>query len=104
MMKTEYDVLGIPKPDVNIILLVPSRISQENIDKKEARAYTERKRDIHEEDAEHLDRTKANYEELAQLYLDKFVGIDCMQDDGQMLSIDAIQSLVQRTVDSFISN
>jgi len=103
MMKTEYDVLGIPKPDINIILLVPSEISQENIDKKETRAYTERKRDIHEEDAGHLDRTKANYEELAGLYPDKFIGINCMQDRTEMLSIDAIQLLVQHTIDDLIS-
>lgn len=96
MMKTEYDVLGIPVPDINIILLVPSEISQGNIDKKETRSYTTRKRDIHEEDATHLDKTKANYEELAQLYPERFIGLDCMEDSATMRPIEAIQIDIQR--------
>ena len=95
MIKTEYEVLGIPVPDINIILLVPSAISQENIDKKEVRAYTDRKRDIHEEDATHLDKTKTNYEELALLYPDKFKSIICTDEKGQMRSIEAIQEDIQ---------
>jgi dTMP kinase len=91
LMKTEYEVLGIPKPDVNIILLVPSEIAQQNIDKKEVRGYTDKKRDIHEEDAGHLDRTKANYEELTELYPDWFKAIDCMDDKGKMRSVETIQ-------------
>jgi dTMP kinase len=50
MMRTEYEVLGIPVPVINIILLVPAHVSQENIDKKEVRGYTTMKRDIHEAD------------------------------------------------------
>ena len=98
MMKTEYEVLGIPVPDINIILLVPSHISQENIDKKEVRGYTTKKRDIHEEDAEHLDKTKLAYEELAELYPDKFRAINCMDEHGAMRSIEAIQSDITKIV------
>ncbi|MDB5162283.1 MAG: Thymidylate kinase [Candidatus Saccharibacteria bacterium] len=96
MMQTEFEVLGIPKPDLNIILLVPSAISQENIDKKEARGYTAMKRDIHEQDANHLDRTKANYEELTEIYPEWFRAIDCMNDEGTMRSIEAIQNDIRR--------
>lgn len=96
MMKTEYEVLGIPVPDINIILLVPSAISQKNIDKKEVRSYTTLKRDIHEADANHLDKAKANYEELARLYPDKFKAIDCMNTDGEMRSIEDIQTDIKK--------
>ncbi len=96
MMKTEYEVLGIPVPDINIILLVPSEVSQKNIDKKEDRSYTTLKRDIHEADANHLDKAKANYEELARLYPDKFKAIDCMGKDGEMRSIEDIQQDIQK--------
>jgi dTMP kinase len=91
MMKTEYEVLGIPVPDINIILLVPSDVSQKNIDKKGDRAYTTRKRDIHEEDATHLDKTKVNYEELVRLYPDKFKAINCISKAGTMRSVEDIQ-------------
>jgi dTMP kinase len=98
MMKTEYEVLGIPVPDINIILLVPSQISQENIDKKDARSYTTMKRDIHEADATHLDKTKAVYEELADLYPDKFKAINCMNENGTMRSIDDIQNELRKLI------
>lgn len=101
MMKTEYEVLGIPRPDVNIVLLVPSAIAQENIDKKDARNYTELTRDIHEQDSEHLDRSKANYEELTKLFSDEFKAIECTQ-NGAMRPIDEIQSDIRHRIEDFI--
>jgi len=101
MMRTEYEVLGIPRPDVNIILLVPSDVSQENIDKKDTRNYTDKKRDIHEADAGHLDKTKANYEELAELYPDAFRSINCMDEKGKMRSIESIQEDVVGLISIF---
>lgn len=98
---TEYDILGIPKPDLNIVLLVPSHIAQENVDKKAARSYTTSKRDIHEADTDHLEKAKANYEEICELYPDEFTAIDCMDGTGSLRSIDAIhQKIIQITQDS----
>lgn len=91
MMQTEYKILGIPRPDKNIVLLVPTDIAQSNIDKKSTRNYTGRTRDIHEADANHLDFTKANYEELCSLYPDEFISINCIDESGQMRTIDDIQ-------------
>lgn len=93
---TEYGILGIPKPDLNIVLLVPSHIMQANVDKKAARSYTAQKRDIHEADADHLEKAKANYQEICELYPDEFMAIDCMDGAGKLQSIEAIQTEVQR--------
>lgn len=101
MLKTEYDVLGIPRPDINIVLLVPTAIAQENIDKKDTRGYTDLTRDIHEQDAGHLDRSKANYEELTRLFPDEFKAIDCIQ-NSVMRPIDDIQSDIRQCVNDFI--
>ncbi len=90
-MVTEYDILGIPKPDLNIVLLVPAATAQENIDKKETRNYTKKKRDIHEADATHLDKAKANYEELKTLYPNDFTAIECTDESGAMRPIEVIQ-------------
>src|SRR5574341_73453 len=47
----EYNILGIPRPDLNIILHVPSEIAQNLVDKKGSRAYVGgQKRDLHEKD------------------------------------------------------
>lgn len=54
-MEIEYGILKIPKPDLNIVLLVPTNIAQLNVDKKDAREYTTLKRDIHEADPTHVE-------------------------------------------------
>lgn len=96
--KTEYNILGIPRPDLNIVLLVPSHIAQQNIDKKAARSYTDKKRDIHEADTDHLEKAKANYEEICELYPDEFTAINCMDNDGTLQSIDQIQAKIRSNI------
>ena len=88
-MKTEYEIFGIPKPDINIVLNVATDIAQSNVDKKDARIYTTKKRDLHEADADHLEKAKANYEEICRLYPNEFTSIQCIQ-DGKMRSIEDI--------------
>lgn len=74
-LELEYGDLRLPKPDKNIILLVPSDIAQQNVDQKAARSYTTAKRDIHEADASHLDKTVRNYQEIAELYPEEFTAL-----------------------------
>lgn len=95
MIDTEYNILGIPQPDINVVLVMPTDLAQSNVDKKDARSYTDKKRDIHEADASHLDRAKANYEELCILYPEKFTAIQCVDELGEMRSIDDIQQEIQ---------
>ena len=98
MMRTEFEVLGIPRPDISIILLVPAHVAQQNVDKKEARAYTTMKRDILEADANHLELAKANYEELTRLFPDAFKAIDCMEKSDEMRSIESIQDEIRTLI------
>lgn len=95
---TEYEILGIPKPSLNIVLLVPTQTAQENVDKKDARSYTAKKRDIHEADADHLEKAKANYEELCRLYPTEFTAIDCTSSGDTLRSIDDIQAEIRTLV------
>lgn len=97
-MTTEYDVLGIPRPTKNIVLLMPSNHMQANVDKKAARAYTTMKRDIHEADASHLDKAKANFEELCVLYPDEFTAVQCVDESGSMRTIDDIQNEIRQVI------
>ncbi|HCR55374.1 TPA: hypothetical protein DIV49_00210 [Candidatus Saccharibacteria bacterium] len=89
--QTEYGVLGIPVPTKSIVLIMPAEHMQANVDKKDARSYTDKKRDIHEADAEHLQKAKANFEEICGLYPNEFVAIHCVDDSGAMRSIEDIQ-------------
>lgn len=96
MLLTEYQTLGIPRPDINIVLIMPTDLAQANVDKKDTRSYTDKKRDIHEADPNHLEKAKANYEELCRLYPDEFVAIQCVDDSGKMRSVDDIQHEIQK--------
>lgn len=96
-LKTEYDVLGIPQPDINIVLLVPAKIAQVNVDNRPDREYTDKKRDIHEADVGHLEKAKANYEELCRLYPEEFTAIDCMQGE-ELMPIDIIQDKIRALI------
>lgn len=93
-LHTEYDILGIPRPDFSIVLLVKTAIAQQNVDKKDTRGYTSLQRDIHEADASHLDNAKRNYEELVRLYPNDFMAINSMTDDGKQKSIETIQEAI----------
>lgn len=92
---TEYDILGIPKPDLNIVLLVPAQIAQANVDKKATRGYTTLKRDIHEADTDHLEKAKANYEELCELYPNEFTAIQCIDQTDSMRTIEDIHAEIR---------
>ena len=102
-MEIEYGILKIPKPDLNIVLIVPTDIAQKNVDKKETREYTTLKRDIHEADPTHLERAKANYIELCQLYPETFNPIYCTK-NGEMRPIDDIQNEIIFIINSFIKS
>jgi dTMP kinase len=94
-MTTEYDILNIPRPDLNIVLVMPTVHMQANVDKKGTRGYTALKRDIHEADENHLDRAKANFQELCMLWPDEFTQINCVDEDKDMRSIILIQKDIQ---------
>lgn len=98
----EYGILNIPKPDLNIVLLVPPVTSQQNVDKKSARSYTDKTRDIHESDANHLELAKANYEELCNLFPERYTAIDCMKDETTMRSREDIQAEIWKRIQALL--
>ncbi len=89
----EFQMLSIPRPDANIVLRVPADIAQTLVDKKEERSYTDKKRDIHEADLDHLQRSVEVYDDLCNLFPKDFTRIDCVR-SGQLLDIEAVQSLI----------
>lgn len=98
ILQTEYETLGIPRPDINIVLIMPTALAQANVDKKDARSYTDKKRDIHEADPNHLERAKSNYEELCRLYPDEFKAVQCVDSDNAMRTIDDIQNEIRQLI------
>jgi dTMP kinase len=103
IMQLEYETLGIPKPSLNLVLLVPSDVAQRNVDQKDTRSYTDKKRDIHEADANHLELAKANYEELCRLYPEEFTAVECMNDELTMHSIEDIHEDIWQRIERLLS-
>ena len=63
----EYEILELPKPDFQIYLHIPYDIAQKLVDNKseKEREYAKgKKRDIHEEDKEHLKNAEESYNYL----------------------------------------
>ena len=63
--KIEYDLFGLPRPDLVVLLDIPTKDSQELIAKKEQRSYTTQAADIQEADTDYLSRVRSAYRELA---------------------------------------
>lgn len=94
----EYALLGIPKPDLNIILHVSAEAAQRLVDKKGERGYLEgKKRDIHELDHEHLRRAENVYDALVQQFPGEFAFINCMDGD-RLLTPEEVHELVWQKV------
>lgn len=82
----EYDALGIPKPDLNIVLHVPAEVSRGLVGKKHAR-------DIHEADFDYEKRAEEVYLEIAALFPRDFQVIECAP-GGVLLTPDEIHEKV----------
>ena len=96
-MDLEFNQFGIPRPTLSFVLLLPEKAAQENVDKKAARNYTDKKRDLHEEDRDHLHNAADAYRELVKLYPDEFVAVNCWDDaKKQMKTIGETQEEIRK--------
>jgi len=100
----EYNIFGIPKPDLSLILHVTPKVSQELVDKKGAREYLHgKKRDIHEDDLRHLHDAEQAYLQIAKTFRDYYKLIECVK-ESQLLPPKEIHEKIWQTVKYLISN
>ncbi|MEK7608714.1 MAG: thymidylate kinase [Patescibacteria group bacterium] len=98
----EHKVLGIPRPDLTVILHVPAKISQKLVDKKGKRKYIGgAKRDIHEADLSHLKQAESAYIEMAKAFPGEVRLIECVK-NGKLLSIEDIHELLWGVVCEYL--
>ena len=97
----EFEMLKIPRPDKSFVLRVPAKIAQTLVDQKQPRGYTTSKRDIHEADIAHLERSVEVYDDLCQLFPKDFTRLDCVR-DGKLLSIDAVHNLLWQSIEPLL--
>lgn len=95
--KLEHGIFAVPRSNLNILLYVPAEIAYQLIEKKEQRAYLAgEKKDIHEEDINHLRYAQQTFLEIARGKRD-WITIDCTE-NGKLLSEQAIADKVWRAV------
>ncbi len=90
----EYKIFGIPRPNLNLILHVPARISI-NLLKNRAG-----KKDAHERDKKHLRASERTYLVIARLF-PGFKLIECVK-NGELLSRQAIHERIWNTMRPFL--
>lgn len=97
----EYRIFGIPKPDINVILLADVNVTRKLVDKKKRRKYIIRKkRDIHEMDLEHLRKSEKVYLEIARSFPD-FVSVECTR-NGKIMTKREISDMVWDRVNNVL--
>jgi len=89
----EFQLLGIPRPDLNIYLRVPAEISKQLISKRAKKSPQKIKPDQHEADFDHLKRAVATYDTLCQLFPKDYVAINCTK-NGKILDIPTINNRI----------
>ncbi len=97
----EFELLKIPRPDKSFVLRVPADIAQKLVDKKARRSYTDKKRDIHEADIDHMRRSVEVYDDLCQLFPKDFQSIDCVRGD-KLMDIEQISDILWKTIEPLL--
>jgi len=73
----EYNVYGLPKPKINILLNLDAAKSSDLVQMKSKRDYTEKSHDLHEENTTYLEQVTTVYRSIAQS-TDTWQVIDCL--------------------------
>ena len=66
ILKIEFEIFALPKPDLVLLLDLPVPVAQDLIGRKAARNYTDRAHDLQEADGTYLGRVREMYLELAR--------------------------------------
>ena len=89
----EYDRMGLPKPDLVVLLDMPTDLSQRLLRRREADTHTSA--DIHEQDAAYLARCRETAREAADHY--GWAVVSCAR-DGQLRPVEDIHQEVYALV------
>lgn len=73
----EFQLLGIPRPNINIYLRVPAEVAVDLIKQKGPRSYSSKSQADHETDIKGLRELSSAYDALCQLFSKDFKSIDC---------------------------
>lgn len=100
----EYEVFGIPRPDITLYLSLPINIVlqllKDRDSSKTKREYLKKKKDVHENDTNFLINSRKSALKLVKEN-SKFIKIECAE-KGKILSREKIHELVYKEVKKII--
>lgn len=98
--KMEYEVFGIPRPNLTLYLSLPIHIVVELLDKRGGstmkREYLKRGKDVHEADVNFLINSRKSALKLVK-EVPNFIKIECSE-KGKILSREAIHEMIYKKV------
>ena len=98
--KIEYELFGLPRPDLVVLLDTPTEVSQEFIARKAQRTYTTQAADMQESDTSYLSRVRTAYCELAA---ERQWAIVPVVNEQGIRSMDDITEELEKLVDSALA-
>ncbi|MDP2930767.1 MAG: thymidylate kinase [bacterium] len=107
----EYDIFGVPKPNLNLVFNVPPELSLKlansetitDMRKAKRRSYLGKKRkDIHEKDINHLKGAFRAYMEAVKKYPKDYKLINCLDDNKKLLPPEFIHERIWQEVKKVI--
>ncbi|NLW50881.1 MAG: thymidylate kinase [Candidatus Brocadiaceae bacterium] len=93
----EYDALGLPRPDAQILLDLPPGVAAGLVRGRDRQAGQTVQGDIHEADAGYLQATARAYAEVAAGTPGPWLAVQCVR-DGRLLSPDLIAEHVRASL------
>jgi len=93
----EFEMLRIPRPTRSFVLRVPAETAQSLVDGKGQRGYTDKKRDLHEADINHLKRSVEVYDDMCRLFPNDFTRIDCTR-EHKLLDVPTVHEIIWQKV------
>ncbi|MBI4033560.1 hypothetical protein HY379_01035 [Candidatus Saccharibacteria bacterium] len=93
----EFQLLGIPRPTINLLLRVPAETSYELIKRRSRRSYTDKSHDEHEADIGHLRAAVSAYENLCRLFPKDFKIVECTK-NGKLLPVTEINNRIWEVI------
>lgn len=100
LLKLEYEIFNIPRPDLNIILQVPAGIAQDLV--KNRQLKLNQALHLHEDDLTHLKRAEQTYLEITRSFPD-MVLIECVK-YGRLLDRETIKNLIWQEVAKLLNH
>lgn len=95
----EYEIFNIPKPDLNVILHIPTEIAVKLLEarrKSDQSIPVHKKKDLHEQDEAHMKNASESYLQIAKLFPNTKL-VECYR-EGRLLSPGEVHNKVWELV------